>query len=112
MRRLPTLTLRLAPAALLAAVVLSPASAKADITLFDSDGWSVYTNGLVAAHYQHIGGDADPNLNGKSAAGGKILDEINSADRRDASLANMGNSNGTLNSSGIRSGFIGTQIGF
>jgi predicted porin len=105
MRRLRSLTSKLAPLAplaLLVAVVLSSGSARADVTLFDHDGWSFYTTGLVAAHYQLVTGDEDPQGGGKPLAGGKILDETTASDMRD----------GTITLSKIRSGFIGTQIGF
>jgi predicted porin len=97
------LTLRIAPAALLLAVTLSSGPAKADVTIFDHDGWSFYTTGLVAAHYQLIKGDADPTTpGGKALAGGRILDEQTATDLRD----------NTITLSNLRSGFIGTQIGF
>ncbi len=94
-------------AAFAAAVLAIPAQARADVTLVEKDGWTFYTKGLVAAHYQLIKGDADPTfsngvMSGVPSAGGQILDERTSSDQRDNSL--------TL--SNIRSGFIGTQIGF
>jgi predicted porin len=102
MRRLRSFALTFTPAALLLAVALTPGRAKADITLVDHDGWSFYTTGLVGAHYQLLKGDQDPPTGGKSLAGGKILDENSANDMRD----------GTITLSDIRSGFIGTQIGF
>jgi predicted porin len=107
MRRLhfsPRSFLSFASGALLLAVALIPARANADVTVFDRDGWSFRVNGLVAAHYQLISGDADPNgrLN---LAGGRILDEGNSANEVDPN-------NRKLTMSNIRSGFIGSQIGF
>jgi predicted porin len=96
------LTLRIAPAALLLAIALNSGSARAEVTLFDRDGWSFYTTGLVAAHYQYISGDGDPLTMGKALAGGRILDEQTATDQRD----------NTIKLSNIRSGFIGTQIGF
>jgi predicted porin len=104
MSRFRTVTLRFARAALLLTVALLPVRAKADITLFDQDGWTFRTNGLVGAHYQYITGDADPNgrLN---LAGGRILDEGASANESDPM-------NRKLVMSNVRSGFIGTQIGF
>jgi predicted porin len=108
MRRLRSLTLSFTPAALLVAVfvavALTPGRAKADITLFDADGWSFHTTGLVAAHYQLLMGDADPNAR-LSLAGGRILDEGSATDLRDPTHL-------TTTLSNIRSGFIGTQIGF
>jgi predicted porin len=88
---------------LLAVVWLSSARANAAVTLFDSDGWTFQTSGLVAANYQLVKGDGDPlGANGKNLVGGRIMDESTAVDQRDKSL--------TL--SNIRSGFIGTQIGF
>jgi predicted porin len=94
-------------AALTGLVLATPAPARADVTLVEKDGWTFYTKGLVAAHYQLIKGDADPTFsNGVStgipSAGGQILDERTSSDQRD----------NTLTMSNVRSGFIGTQIGF
>ena len=93
-------------AAVAVAVLAIPSQARADVTLVEKDGWTFYTRGLVAAHYQLVKGDADPShKNGMatvSAAGGEIHDEQSASDRRDDSI--------TL--SNMRSGFIGTQIGF
>jgi predicted porin len=102
MRRLSSLTLKFTPAALLVAVALSPGHAKADVTLYDNDGWSFHTTGLIASHYQLITGDADSNA---TLAGGRILDEGTASDVRDPTHP-------TITLSNIRSGFIGTQIGF
>jgi len=92
--------------ALAVAVSAIPTRALADVTLFEKNGWTFHTSGLVAAHYQLIKGDADPTFsNGAtnvSSSGGQIQDERTASDQRDNSL--------TL--SNIRSGFIGTQIGF
>jgi hypothetical protein len=92
------------PVILLGAVWLSSARANAAITLFDNDGWTFQTTGLVAAHYQLVIGDADPLGGGKQLIGGRILDE-NTA-------SNQMNMPPTDTISNIRSGFIGTQIGF
>jgi hypothetical protein len=101
MRRLRTLCQRTALVILVGAVWLSSSRARATVTLFDNDGWTFQTTGLVAAHYQLIEGDADPNST-KQLIGGRILDEGTATDQR----------NGTITLSDIRSGFIGTQIGF
>lgn len=90
-------------------VLASASHARADVTLVEKDGWTFYTRGLVAAHYQLIKGDADPTFgNGVStglpSAGGQILDERTASDVRDTPP--------TLTMSNVRSGFIGTQIGF
>lgn len=100
-------------AALAALVLAIPTPARADVTLVEKDGWTFYTRGLVAAHYQLIKGDADPTFSngppgdprtqtGLPSAGGQILDERTASDQRDK----------TLTMSNVRSGFIGTQIGF
>jgi hypothetical protein len=95
-------------AAALGALTLAfPGRARADVVLIEKDGWTFHTSGLVAAHYQLIKGDADPSFGngmqtGIPSSGGQILDERVSADQRD----------GTLTMSNVRSGFIGTQIGF
>ncbi len=103
MTRLRASTLRLAPAALLLAALMSPSRAHADVTLYDQNGWTFYTNGLIASHYQLIKGDPDPAiLNGRTLSGGQILDEQVSSNQMDH----------TLTMSNIRSGFVGTQIGF
>ncbi len=96
-------------AAVAVGVLAIPAQARADVTLVEKDGWTFYTRGLVAAHYQLVKGDADPPLSdglntGKPAAGGQILDEQTASDQRVKPA--------TLTLSNIRSGFIGTQIGF
>jgi predicted porin len=90
------------------AVVLAaiPNRALADVSLFEKNGWTFHTSGLVAAHYQMVKGDADPTFSNGAmtvpSSGGQILDERTASDQRDNSL--------TL--SNVRSGFIGTQIGF
>jgi predicted porin len=102
MRRYVTLRPRIATAALLLVVWLSSARAKAAVTLFDNDGWTFQTTGLVAAHYQLVLGDKDPQGGNRTLIGGRIYDE--------GLTGNMENNKITL--SDIRSGFIGTQIGF
>jgi predicted porin len=101
MRRLSSLTLRFATAASLMILTAYAKRANAEVTLYDKDGWSFHTTGLIAAHYQLVKGDADPNARG-SLAGGRILDEQSASDQRDS----------TITLSNIRTGFIGAQIGF
>jgi predicted porin len=86
------------------AVWLSAARANASVTLFDRDGWTFQTTGLVAAHYQLVQGDADPLGSGKQLIGGRIFDE--------GTAANQQHTPPSLLLSNVRSGFIGTQIGF
>ena len=95
--------------AVAAAVLATSPQARADVTLVDKDGWTFYTRGLVAAHYQLVKGDADPdhkNLSGGSisAAGGEIKDAQAASDRSTTPPS--------ITLSNMRSGFIGTQIGF
>jgi hypothetical protein len=96
-------------AAIAGAVVAVPSQARADVTLVEKDGWTFYTRGLVAAHYQMVKGDADPdhkNLVGGTltAAGGEIKDS--------QVISNRSTIPPSITLSNIRSGFIGTQIGF
>ena len=95
--------------AVAAAVLAIPAKARADVTLVEKDGWTFYTRGLVAAHYQLVKGDADPDHKNTaggsiSAAGGEIKDAQAASDRSTTPPS--------LTLSNMRSGFIGTQIGF
>src|SRR5260221_12041904 len=68
-------------AAAFAVLVLAiPAQARADVTLVEKDGWTFYTRGLIAAHYQLIKGDADPIFSngentGNPPAAGQLLEE-------------------------------------
>jgi predicted porin len=95
--------MKFAPIAAITAVLVSAGSARADVTIYDKDGWSFYTSGLVAAHYQLVKGGADPMFKGGlQPAGGLVLDERSISDVRD----------NTITLSDVRSGFIGTQIGF
>jgi hypothetical protein len=81
--------------------LLSSARANAAITLFDNDGWTFQTTGLVAAHYQLLLADQDPK-SAKTLIGGRLQDEGLTGDAY----------TGKITLSDIRSGFIGTQIGF
>jgi predicted porin len=82
------------------AVVLFADRARADIVLYDKDGWGVYTRGQVAAFYQLAIGDGDPTMAAGTPIGG-TFDSL--------TLANPQNQ---VTLSRVRSGFIGTQIGF
>jgi hypothetical protein len=77
----------------------APRAARADVTLHDGGGWTVFTTGRAEAHYQLARGDGDPhNLNNKLVGG---------------QFQNTGqDQNNQIFDSRIRSGFIGTQIGF
>jgi hypothetical protein len=92
----------LALAAVLVTVVgVHSGPARADVQVHDADGWSVYTRGLIAAHYQLALGDNDPPTTHGLIVGNK-LQPGGAVDQRDQSV--------TL--SRVRSGFVGTQIGF
>jgi predicted porin len=98
MRRFGSLGLAVAAAF---AVVLFADRARADIVLYDKDGWGFYTRGQVAAFYQLALGDSDPTMTAGSPIGGTF---------NSLSLSNQQNNQVTL--SRVRSGYIGTQIGF
>jgi hypothetical protein len=83
------------------ALTLLASRARADITLYDKDGWSVFTRGQAAAFYQLALGDSDPQTAGASLTGGLL-----------SSAQEANQSKGTLTLSRLRSGFVGTQIGF
>ena len=101
MRRSRVSTIKMAQGAALLAVALSATGARADITLYDKDGWSFYTKGLIATHYQLTIGEGDPaSMHGVLV--GTPLSPQGSQDTRDNSLI----------MSRFRSGFVGTQIGF
>ena len=102
MRRFRTLCLRTALVILLGVVWLSSSRARATVTLFDNDGWTFQTTGLVAAHYQLLMGDKDPQGGNRTLIGGRIYDEGITGNQE----------TGKITLSDIRSGFVGTQIGF
>lgn len=83
------------------AILAAPTRARADLTLYDKDGWSFHTEGLVAAHFQLTKGDGDPSTTHGVLVGGQILPQ-GANDTRD----------NTLTLSRVRSGFIGSQFGF
>src|SRR5260370_16802960 len=87
--------------AALASAFLIATRARADIKIYGKDGLSVYTRGLIAAHYQIGVGDADPaGKDGRGLIGGKFTDE-GVKDSRDNSVL----------LSRVRSGFVGSQLG-
>jgi hypothetical protein len=85
------------------AVTLFASRARADIVLYDKDGWGVFTRGQAAAFYQLALGDADPQptATGAQPTGGLLSsgEQSNQTDH-------------TVTLSRLRSGFVGTQIGF
>jgi hypothetical protein len=83
----------------LGALSMAPRIAKADLVLYDADNWKFYTNGRVEAHYQLIDGDGDP-ISHNRLVGGQIQN------------TGTQDQNNNLLDSRIRSGFVGSQIGF
>jgi hypothetical protein len=77
----------------------APRAARADLVLYDADAWRFFTAGRVEGHYQLIQGDGDP-ISHNRLVGGQIQ---NTATQDE---------NNRLVDSRIRSGFVGTQIGF
>jgi hypothetical protein len=114
-----------APAGETAPADTAPATAKADaapvtasapaapapprpgggVVLFEKDGWGFYTKGLIAAHYQAIIGDGEPPGNLVGGVFGIPGEDTAATDTSDSR-------NPKLTVSRLRSGFIGTQIGF
>src|SRR5256885_12724675 len=95
MRQLRSLTQRFATAASLIILTAYAKRANADVVLYDKDGWSFHTTGLVAAHYQLVLGDADPNAR-LTLAGGRILDETTASDPRGTTVTPSENSPGLV----------------
>src|SRR5258708_20373551 len=82
------------------AVLLSGRSVRADVVLLDKDGWSVWTSGRSAGHYQFIFGQGTP---APSAAGWLLTGFGNDAG---------GNNSNDVATSRIRSGWVGAQLNF
>jgi predicted porin len=91
----------LCAAAVAIALLATATRARADITIYDNDGWSLYAKGLVASHFQYAFGDGDPVTTHGVLIGGKILPG-GAQDALDQSFK----------LSRVRSGFIGTQMGW
>ncbi|HET6284885.1 MAG TPA: porin, partial [Polyangia bacterium] len=90
---------RFAALFVLSGLSMASSIAAAEVVLHDGDGWRFFSTGRAEGHYQLIQGDGDPhNLNNK-LVGGQI--QNSSQDQ-----------NNKLSDSRIRSGFVGTQIGF
>src|SRR5579863_5653961 len=80
------------------ALTLFASRARADVVLYDKDGWGVFTNGQAAAFFQLAIGDSDPQ---GSEIGGLLST---------GALSNQ--TNRTVSLSRMRSGFVGSQVGF
>jgi predicted porin len=109
MSRVRRSSLQLAAALALLAAAVIPATSRADVVLYDKDGWGLYTRGLIAAHYEAIIGDAEPPV-----VGGRVLvGGVFAIPGEDTQAANTSNPKSpTLTLSRMRSGFVGTNIGF
>jgi|SRR5579862_6925885 len=90
---------KFAAAALLCVLGLYPSGAKAELDLYDANGWRFFTTGRVEAHYQLIQGDGDPVSHNRLVGG-----QIENTESQDA--------NNKLVDSRIRSGFVGSQLDF
>jgi porin-like protein len=99
MRRNRSHSPKWAVTAVLFACATAPRIARADIVFYDAEGWRVFTAGRVEGHYQLIHGDGDP-ISSNRLVGGQIQ---NTASQDE---------NNRLLDSRIRSGFVGSQIGF
>ena len=100
MRHLYANRFGLAAAVTLGVIVASPRAARADVVIFEKDPWSVWTSGRSAAHYQFILGGGTPT----PSAPGVVLTGF----RNDAAT----DENNNVATSRIRSGWVGTQLGF
>src|SRR5882724_4284138 len=98
MRRLGSHTSMFA-AAVLCALSTGPGVARAEVVLHDADGWRFMTTGRAEAHYQLLWGDGDPHNMNNRLVGGQIQNSSQNAQNK-------------LFDSRIRSGFVGSQIGF
>jgi hypothetical protein len=93
----PVANAGLAAISLMGAFTLAPRLAHADITFYDKDGWSIWTNGRAATHLQYITGEGSP-------ATGNMLTGWNNTGATDES--------NSLLRARIGSGWVGTQLGF
>jgi hypothetical protein len=88
-----------AGACALCALSMSSTSAEADVVLRDADNWRFYSAGRAEGHYQLILGDGDP-ISSNRLVGGQIQNTVSQDEKN------------KLVDSRIRSGFVGSQIGF
>lgn len=93
-------SLTIAAAAALAVLIGRSAPAKAELVIYDKDGWSVATDGRVNAFYSYAHGKGRPlDLPPANPAPGAGIEHP------------LDNDNG-IDGSRIRSGFVGTVLGF
>ena len=90
---------RFAALFVLCALSMAPKIAKAELVLYDTDGWRFFTTGRAEGHYQLILGDGDPTSHNRLVGG-----QIENTETQDQ--------NNKLVDSRIRSGFYGSQIDF
>src|SRR6476620_6765502 len=76
-----------------------PSMAKAELVLYDANGWRFFTAGRVEGHYQLILGDGDP-ISHNRLVGGQIQNTVTQDE------------NNKLVDSRTRSGCVASQIGF
>jgi hypothetical protein len=100
MKRRPLSRVILAAAAVSVVLVSAGKSAQADIPLLEKDGWSVWTSGRSAAHFQYITGQGAP----APSAAGVLITGFGS----DAAA----NSSNDVATARIRSGWVGAQLNF
>src|SRR5580704_16315210 len=79
------------------ALTLFASRARADIVLYDKDGWGVFTRGQAAAFYQLALGDADPQSLTPQVGG--LFSSVQASNQK----------NSTVTLIRLRSGFVGTQ---
>ena len=90
---------RFAAASALCAWSMWPSIARAELVLYDANGWRFLTAGRVEGHFQLIEGDGDPVSHNRLVGG-----QIQNTSTQDE--------NNKLVDSRIRSGFVGSQIDF
>jgi hypothetical protein len=112
-------TLRLSKAVAIAALtasIFSSGSAKADITLTEKDGWTVFINGRIQAFLNYNRGTGHPVL--VQDAFGRPIEELQGGgEKRDGALiwlpkVSADNDPGKVQEVRIRSGFVGNVLGF
>jgi hypothetical protein len=99
MRRLAKYHPTLAAASVVLVWAMRSSVARADVVLYDADGWRVFTAGRVEGHYQLIVGDGDP-ISTNRLIGGQIKN------------TSTQDENNHVVDSRIRSGFVASQINF
>jgi Gram-negative porin len=99
MRRTGSRTSASVAVTILGVLSTAPRIARAELVLYDADGWRFFTSGRAEGHYQLIQGDGDPISHNRLVGG-----QIENTETQDQ--------NNRLLDSRIRSGFVGTQIAF